>query len=330
MDPLTHGLVGGALARSLARSREARMALGAGFIAGLLADADILIRSASDPLLVVEYHRHFTHSLTFIPVGALVALLLLWPFLRRRVPAGRLYLYCLAGFSLSGALDACTSYGTLLFWPFSNERVALNIIPVIDPFFTLVLLVAVVAGLRARSATLVGLGLCLLYLGFGFLQQQRAMTVADALMDRRGHVTTDPVIKPTLGNLVLWRSVYRHDRRIYIDAIRVGLSGESRIYEGGSVPLLDPARDLPDIDKSTTLYRDIQRFTGFSEGYVAVDPGQPDVIGDIRYSMLPMSVRPLWGLVINIEQPDEHADYRFFRDRSRETRMTFINMVLDR
>lgn len=330
MDPLTHGLVGGALARSLARPQEARIALGTGFIAGLLADADILIRSASDPLLVVEYHRHFTHSLIFIPVGALIALLLLWPFLRRRVPAGRLYLYCLAGFSLSGALDACTSYGTLLFWPFSNERVALNIIPVIDPVFTLVLLATVVAGLRARTATLAGLGLCILYLGFGFLQQQRATTVAEALMDRRGHVTTDPVIKPTLGNLVLWRSVYRHDRRIYADAIRVGLFAESRIYEGDSVPLLDLARDLPGIDKSTTLYRDIRRFTGFSEGYVAVDPGQPDVIGDIRYSMLPMSVRPLWGLVINTGQPGEHADYRFFRDRSRETRMTFINMVLGR
>ena len=69
MDILTQGLVGGVLAQSLARKNERKIATLVGVVAGLLADADILIRSSSDPLLNIEYHRHFTHSLVFIPVG---------------------------------------------------------------------------------------------------------------------------------------------------------------------------------------------------------------------------------------------------------------------
>ena len=47
-----------------------------GLAAGLLADADVLISSANDPLLNIEYHRHFSHSLFFIPIGAAIAWML--------------------------------------------------------------------------------------------------------------------------------------------------------------------------------------------------------------------------------------------------------------
>src|SRR5687768_7761326 len=132
MDLLTHGLVGAALAQSGAPREEARVAAGIGFLAGMLADADALITSASDPLLVLEYHRHFTHSLTFIPVGAAIAAAVLWPFMRSRLGFARLYVYALLGYALAGALDACTSYGTHLLWPFSDARQALSIIAVVD------------------------------------------------------------------------------------------------------------------------------------------------------------------------------------------------------
>src|SRR5688500_3522841 len=105
MDLLTHGLVGAALAQSGAPREEARIAAGVGFLAGMLADADTLITSAADPLLVLEYHRHFTHSLLFIPIGGLIAAAVLWPFMRRRLPFARLYVYSLLGYALAGLLD---------------------------------------------------------------------------------------------------------------------------------------------------------------------------------------------------------------------------------
>jgi inner membrane protein len=331
MDLLTQGLVGGVLAQSLARKNEKKIATLVGVVAGLLADADILIRSSSDPLLNIEYHRHFTHSLVFIPLGAAIAMLLLWPFVRRHLSAGRLYLFAFAGYSMSGVLDAFTSYGTHLFWPFSDERVALNIISIVDPVFTLILLVTLLTGLRLghRKVAFAGLVLSMMYLGMGFVQLQRAEQLAEDLRDMRGHVAMQSVVKPTLANLVLWRSVYIHEDRIHVDAIRVGLFDAGRVIEGESVARFSFDKDLPQLDESSVLYTDIVRFLSFSDGYVALDPKQANVLGDIRYSMLPVSARPLWGIVIDPDRPQVHADYRFFRDSSPSVRETFLNLLLD-
>lgn len=329
MDILTQGLIGGVLAQAVARPREKKIATLAGLFAGLLADADILIRSSGDPLLNIEYHRHFTHSLLFIPFGAAIAALLLWPLLRRHLPLRRLYLFCLAGFSLSGFLDALTSYGTMLFWPFSEQRIAFNLMPIVDPLFTLILLLSLILGLWRiqQPVTRIGLLLCLLYIGVAFVQQQRAFEAAQQLAGERGHEPRRPIVKPTLGNLLLWRSVYLHEGRIYVDAVRVGILAETRVYAGQSVPLFRPAAALPALEPDSVLANDIRRFSRFSEGYVARDPEQSQVLGDIRYSMLPNSVRPLWGIVIDPGAPQTHVDYRFFRENTPALRQTFMAML---
>jgi len=332
MDIVTQALLGGVLAQSVASRHEKNPATFAGMLAGLLADADILIGSSSDPLLNIEYHRHFTHSLFFIPFGAAIALLLLWPLLRKHISARRLYVFCLAGYSMSGVLDACTSYGTHLFWPFSDERVAFNIISIIDPVFSLILLTALSLGLRLKSRRVAhaGLALCLVYLGFGFMQLQRAQGIAQELLHSRGHSAVQHVVKPTLANLVLWRSVYIHDGHIYVDAVRTGLLDADAVYEGESVTRFAVQRDLPHLDTTSVLYEDILRFSNFSDDFVAFDPGQENVLGDIRYSMSPVSAKPLWGIVIDPAQAEAHADYRFFRERDAQLQRMFVNMVLGR
>jgi inner membrane protein len=332
MDVVTQGLLGGVLARAAARPNERKIATLVGAVAGLLADADILLRSTSDPLLTIEYHRHFTHSLVFIPIGAVVAMLILLPFLYRRITVPRLYLFCLLGYSMSGVLDACTSYGTHLFWPFTDERVALNIISIVDPVFSLILLVTLVLGLRSTGRQVVGVGLllALVYLGIGFGQLQRAEQIALELASSRGHQPVHLVVKPTLANLVLWRSVYMTADHIYADAVRVGMPGSEQVFEGQSVKRFFAERDLPSLVPTSVLAKDIKRFTIFSDGFVAMDIEQSNVIGDIRYSMLPISVRPLWGIMIDPSQASAHAEYQFFRDSSKPVRQTFMNMLIGR
>lgn len=332
MDILTQGLLGGVLAQSVANKKEKKVATLAGVAAGLLADADILIRSSSDPMLNIEYHRHFSHSLFFIPVGAAIAMLILWPILRRHLTLQRLYLFCFIGNSMSGALDACTSYGTHLFWPLSDDRIALNIISIIDPVFTLALFTALCLGLwkKSQKVAVAGLIFCLAYLSFGFLQHQRAENVAVRLITERGHTAIQQVVKPTLGNLVLWRSVYATEQEIYIDAVRVGLFSDDQVFKGESLPGFSIENDLPELDRASTLYSDIQRFVRFSNNYVAFDPTRENVIGDIRYSMLPISANPLWGLQIDLQNPDQHAEYRFFRKNDKETRQAYVDLMFGR
>lgn len=331
MDILTQGLLGGVLAQSVAKKEETKIATLIGIIAGVLADADIFIYSSNDPLLNIEFHRHFTHSLFFIPFGAAIAMLLLWPFLRKKISLGRLYLFSVMGYSLSGVIDACTSYGTHLFWPLSDERVAFNIISIIDPIFTLILFITLVASLRIkrRPVTRVGLLLAATYMSLGYVQLQRAQDVAVDLIASRGHEATQYIVKPTLANLILWRSVYIHQDRIYVDAIRVGTGSNTKVIKGESLEKFSFSKHLPNIKVSSILYKDIQRFNKFSDGYIAINPKQQNVIGDLRYSMLPNKTAPLWGVVINKEQPHVHADYQFFRDTGENVRQVFINMLFN-
>lgn len=332
MDILTQGLLGAVLAQTCARKDQTRIATGIGFASGLLADVDALIRSSTDPLLTLEYHRHFTHSLVFIPIGALIAALILWPLVRKRLEFPQLYLYSLLGYSLSGSLDVCTSYGTHLLWPFVNEPIALHLISIVDPVFSFTLLIAMVFAIKrhSRIAARVGLVLAGVYILFGLAQNQRAESVIEAMAVERGHVIERLVVKPTLGNMLLWRTIYQTNGKLYVDSVRVGLMAESRVYQGDSVALFKLERDLPNLSSSSVLYNDIQRFIKFSDGFVVVHPDKPNVLADMRYSNVPTSIKPLWGIELDMNQPEHHASYNFYRDLSRENRQRFISMVLNK
>ena len=69
MDPFTQGTLGAALPQATRHRADIGAAGALGFVSGMAADLDVLIRSSSDPLMFLEYHRQFTHSLIFIPVG---------------------------------------------------------------------------------------------------------------------------------------------------------------------------------------------------------------------------------------------------------------------
>ncbi|HNO74682.1 metal-dependent hydrolase [Nitrosomonas mobilis] len=330
MDLLTQGLLGANLAVTGAQKHEIRLATGIGFFAGMVADADILIQSEQDPLLTIEFHRHFTHSLFFVPFGAFIAAVLLWPFLRKRLGFPRLYLFCLLGYSLSGVLDALTSYGTHLLWPLIETRVALNIISVIDPVFTLILLVALIIAFRNKTKThaIFGLIIASLYLLIGYAQLQRAELTALTIAQSRHHEIERLLVKPTLGNLLLWRSIYEYGDRFYVDAVRVGFFSSPTVYPGESVEKFVKTNYLDRSFMGSILAGDIDRFSIFSDGFVALQQGRQDLLVDIRYSSLPNSTAPLWAIEMNPAQPDQHAQFRVFRSMSKTLREEFVALLM--
>lgn len=123
MDPISHALLGAASGYSVSRAGGKLAAL-AGFAGAMLPDADVLIRSASDPLVALEYHRQFSHSLLVAPAGAAIAAVALWLIIRGREPFRSLYWPAFAGYVSAVLLDACTSYGTQLLWPLTDRRYA--------------------------------------------------------------------------------------------------------------------------------------------------------------------------------------------------------------
>lgn len=310
MDPISQGALGAVVPQSVLGNEKLRAAAIVGCIAGMAPDLDVFISSAIDPLLALEYHRQFTHALVFIPIGAAIVACVVHGFVRKTFFPWETYLVCLLGYATHGLLDACTAYGTQLLWPFSNYRVAWNNVSVIDPLFTLpvVCLAVLAAVLRRRVLAVAGLVWAIVYLVFGVVQHERAENTGRLLATTRGHDPTHLVAKSGLGNLLVWRVVYEHNGRYYVDAVRTGVT--STVCLGTSIASLDLSRDFPWLQADSQQRRDVERFRWFSGDFLAVDPRMPNRIVDIGYSVVPNAIDPLWGIELDSNaSPQQHVRY---------------------
>lgn len=317
MDPLTQGLIGAVAARAVAAKDLPKAGL-IGFCTGMAPDLDVLIRSEADPLMAVEYHRHFTHALAFIPFGAVLCALpwLLFPGFRAR---WRLVLVAsTAAIATHGLLDSATTYGTQLLWPFSNYRVAWDWISIIDPLFTLALIVglALSAIYRIRWPAIAALLFAIGYVGLGAFQNARALEAQQQIADQRGHTIAHGQAFPTLANLLVWRSLYEYRGTLYSDRIRVALNGDIQWTAGQRAERVT-VEDLPEPWGSDPLAReDFQRFAWFSDDWVAVPKDDPSLYGDARYSLRTEAFDPIWGIRF---APDGERPTRWVsRTRERE------------
>ena len=305
MDLLTQGLIGSAIAQSFSESKVQSRAALYGAVAGMAPDLDALISSSTDPLLNLDYHRHFSHSLAFIPVGASIVALLIWLISRRRFDFREIWKACIFGYGTHGLLDACTSYGTHLYWPFALDRISWNLVSIIDPLFSLPLLVLTVWGVWrnriwfSRAAVI----FCVCYLMFALGQHRQAELAQMELISQRNHNTFRLIVKPSIGNIFLYRSVYLHEGVYFVDAIHVFPSLSPKIYPGGEVEAY----------KTTKVNRDVTRFARLSNDFLCQHPENNDVIGDIRYGMLPTSIEPLWGIKIDPDNPEKDPEFVKFR-----------------
>jgi inner membrane protein len=347
MDIVTHAITGALVAATFSPPNLRRRAALAGAVGGCLPDLDVLIRSPSDSLLVLEYHRHFSHSLIFAPFGAVLATLLLWPFFRKHLAAGVLYTALFASYASACLLDVFTSYGTHLFWPFLPYPIALNMIAVVDPMFTLLITAGLVFALAKPAALAqpselpgwagqpahkwrkwVGLLAGAAYLCAGALQSHRAEDATRRWAERQVPDAVAILVKPTLGNLLLWRAlISSSDGKVQAAAVRPGLF-DTKIYPGGRAHLLQP-EDL-NLPMGSRALRDMERFYEFSEGYLVQFPGGSDEVGDVRYAMLPTSVTPLWGIRVSRKEPNGDTVFFTRRDSAHETRQTFLQMLAGR
>ncbi|MHC4208183.1 MAG: metal-dependent hydrolase [Planctomycetota bacterium] len=305
MDPLTQTLLGSAAAQAVMNRKIGPAAALMGAVGGALPDIDVFVTWA-DPALPIAFHRHFTHALVFVPVaGALAAL----PFLaaaRWRRQWTLVFLATTIGAATHALLDVCTSYGTYLLWPLVDRRLALDVISIIDPVFTAALLIGVVWAVIARSGrpAVVGLAVCLAYLGLGVVQHERAEAAQRRLAAGRQHEIARGRVMPTLGNLIVWRSVYETQGRLHADAVRAPLFGAAAVREGESVALVRLGDLPPEVLAPPRVRRVVEGFRDFADGYVARVPGDPDVMGDMRYSMVTSGFDPLWGIRLEAGPPE--------------------------
>ena len=316
MDPVSQGLLGGCIATSFSKKINLRRASFCGFVGGLAPDLDIFIRSSADPLLSVDYHRHFSHSLFFSPIGGFFVSIILFLVLRKKLSFRKIYLFSFLGYFSHGLLDACTSYGTVLFWPFSDLRVALNIISIIDPLFTGLIFIFFLISIIRNSVLTIKFALLLsvFHLSFNFVKHLQVKNYVKKIALNRGHDTERLFINPTIGNNFLWRSVYQYDKKYFIDAIYFPLFGEIKFKKGSEVKVINKETVFSKLPNNSVQREDIRRFSYFSHDYIYLHPDYDNLIADLRYGTLPYDDKSLWGIEIDYNKADKHVLFKNIRN----------------
>lgn len=286
MDSLSQFALGAAVSLAVVGRRTAgwKAALWGG-VFGTLPDLDALV-DHGNPVLDMVQHRAQTHalfwqSLAAVPVAALVSVA------HREVGFVRWLWAVWLAFVTHALLDTMTVYGTRLALPFSDHPFAVGSIFIIDPLYTVPLLIglglAVSARERPRLAwNAAGLALSTAYLAWSALAQWHVEGVVRAQI--RGRTDAQAVerllVTPSPLNTVLWRIVLmRADG-----------------YEEGFYSLLDEGRTVryrrhlvdPDLTREALRVPAAARIADFSQGFFRVSEHDGEVhITDLRMGQEP-------------------------------------------
>lgn len=217
MDPLTHALSGLAMAHAGFRQRIGRSAVLAVTAGALAPDLDSVM-GLWDQFAAIRYHRGLTHS---VFGGLILALLVAWPIYRwsthkrYRVLVGLVYL----GILIHIALDTITSFGTMVLYPLTSTRFALDLAFIVDPIltgaFAIPLLVAWRRPHLAARAVRIGLAAALLYLGLAAGAKAVAEARFSAELGQRMIAADRITVIPGLFSPFRWMAVAEASGRLY-------------------------------------------------------------------------------------------------------------------
>jgi inner membrane protein len=333
MDTITQALLGAACGNVCARHKLGKRAARWGAIAAALPDLDVVAALVWGPWAGMQHHRGVTHALWFGPVvGSAMGWLLWRRFARLRAEQpehedaqlgadDRLPWWMLAlGVAMLShpLLDVFTSYGTQIFAPFSNYRSAINGIGIIDPVYSLPLIIGLSLGKsnprRKARASAVALGLTTAYLFFGLLLNHLAVDLATAELERAG---------------VSGASVRAYPRALQIFQRRVVARSAGRIYVG-QVSMFAPRpiswHDFREADhplvKETRATQQGELFEWFAMNQTAArveKQGEETIveIDDMRYGDMVEPELSMWGIRARYRDGALVAPIERFRRRRR-------------
>jgi inner membrane protein len=304
MEPLSQALLGAAVAQVVAGRSLGPRAAGWGALVGMAPDIDVVAAGLREGYGELLYHRGSTHSLWFGPVVGPILGWLLW----RGRGAGtslaawrRLAVWALLTHPL---LDVFTPYGTQLFAPFSRARFAWHGVGIIDPFYTLPLLlfvaISIVAAPRSQLAfrsAAIGLVVTTTYLVVGVGLNGLAERDARQVLEAAGAPALEVRVYPTMLQPFLRRVVSRGDGESFVGwhtSLRLGCVHGSSFAEPDS-------QDPRIADLAGTWQGQLFHWFAMEETTAHIDPEEDGTswvsLDDLRYGGFgsPPS-RSMWGV----------------------------------
>jgi inner membrane protein len=287
MDSLSQAVLGASVAGAFAPAgnRGKAMLLGAGL--GTLPDLDVFI-DFGGAVENFTYHRGFSHSLFVLAPFSAV----LWLLLRRwSAPVREEPLRWLAAISLAllthPLLDAHTAYGTQLFWPLAVPPISWATLFIIDPLYTLPLLLGVlVATFRrkvAGAALRVGLMVSTLYIGWSWVAQATVSRHVDDVLASMQLQDAPVFLTPTPLNTLLWRAVVKTD-----DGYLEGF--DSLVIDEGMMRFAAYPSDMDAMEDAGDIWA-VNRLRWFARDFVKAHVDKDRlVISDLRMGQEPVYV----------------------------------------
>lgn len=289
MDSLTQIVLGAAVAAAIAPPPHRRAALLAGAALGTLPDLDVLPINlvTDDPVARMTWHRSWSHSLLVLPWVAWAV----WAWFRSRggrvAQSPKRWFWAIQGALLTHpVLDAFTVYGTQLLWPLPMQPVMWSSVFIIDPLYTVWLLLAVVIAWfgrdrrMAQSSLVAALALSSLYLGLSLIAKHQVERAAAQALAAQRLADAPRFSVPMPFNILLWRVVAMTPEG-FVEGERslVADSGSMRFRHNASdVGALLQVRDFPAV----------QRLHWFNRGFMKAEERQGElVLSDLRMGSEP-------------------------------------------
>lgn len=212
MDSLTQMTLGAAVGEAVAGKKAGNKAILWGAIAGTIPDLDVIAGNFMSTVDAMAFHRGLTHSMVFALV---LSPILGWALSRLYstldVSWRRWALLFFLGFFTHTLLDCFTTWGTQLFWPFSDVRIAFKSIFVVDPVYTLPLLISLAwlmflpkQSIKRRRLNIFGLSFSSFYLLLTLLAKYQAGQVFETSFAEENIKIERYATRPSPLNIILW------------------------------------------------------------------------------------------------------------------------------
>ncbi|UCB55024.1 MAG: metal-dependent hydrolase [Thiotrichales bacterium] len=222
MDSITQLALGAAVGEATAGRQVGRRALLWGAIAGTIPDLDVFI-PLGDAVSDFTYHRSFSHSLFVL---AALTPFIVWLILKLHPDTAehrkRWYALVYLVFATHVLLDSFTVYGTQIFWPVLTTPMTWSTIFIIDPLYTLPLLIGIIAALvvsrrysGGHTANSIGLILSTGYLVWTLGAKLHVEYIARSTLANQNLADVSVLTTPTPFNSLLWRILVVDDTHYY-------------------------------------------------------------------------------------------------------------------
>ena len=289
MDSLSQAVLGASVAGVCAPRSQRGKAMLLGAALGTLPDLDVFI-DFGGAVENFTCHRGFSHSLLVLGPFSV----LLWLALRRWwSPVGQDPYRWLAAVSLAllthPMLDAHTAYGTQLFWPLAMPPASWATLFIIDPLYTLPLLVGVIVAtfwpgrIWSGNALKVGLVLSTMYVGWSWIAQTVVKSHVDEALARMQLRNAPVFLTPTPFNTLLWRVVVLTD-----DGYLEGF--DSLLVDEGELRLLAYVSNRKSLEDASGI-RAVERLRWFAQDFVTARVDNDKlIISDLRMGQEPAYV----------------------------------------